>query len=204
MSNAKEQEKKTYSILDYLEMEKKATEKNEYHNGTILAMSGGSIPHGIIGGNIVTHLNLGIANHEKKCLSTNSEVKVFIEKANSFVYPDAMVICGDIESPENDKNAVINPIIIIEVLSDSTSSYDRGDKFHMYCSLPSFKEYILIDQKKPVVDSLFREDNSYWRMTTTIGLNKSFPIHTLGFDIQMADLYKNVPNLKNPQINLDL
>ena len=99
---------------------------------------------------------------------------------------------------------VINPILIVEVLSKSTESYDRGDKFHKYCSLPSFREYVLIDQYKPVIDILYREDASYWKMITTIGLDKSIYLNTIDAHIALADIYRNTQNLAVPQFKLDL
>lgn len=204
MSTIKKDDPKLYSIPEYLEMESKSLEKNEYHNGKIMAMSGGSLAHAILGGKIVTLLGISIDTNRQDWVVTNSDLKVFIDTANRFVYPDAVVLCEEAEYHKNDNNAVTNPIIIIEVLSDSTEKYDRGEKFRMYSSLPSFKEYILIDQHQPIVDTLFKEDSTYWKMQTTIGLDKSFPIHTLGFEIKMADLYKKVPNLKEPHINPDL
>lgn len=204
MSTIKKDDPKLYSIFEYLEMESKSVEKNEYHNGKIMAMSGGSLAHAILGGKIVTLLGISIDTNRQDWVVTNSDLKVFIDTANRFVYPDAVVLCEEAEYHKNDNNAVTNPIIIIEVLSDSTEKYDRGEKFRMYSSLPSFKEYILIDQHQPIVDTLFKEDSTYWKMQTTIGLDKSFPIHTLGFEIKMADLYKKVPNLKEPHINPDL
>lgn len=203
MENAETSEVKLYSISEYLALEEKSLEKNEYHNGKIMAISGGSLAHAILGGNISTQLNIGINTNQQDCLVTNCDLKVFIEKVNRFVYPDAAVLCDDATYHKSDKNAITNPIIIIEVLSDSTEKYDRGEKFRMYSSLPSFKEYILIDQHQPIVDILYREDATYWKMQTTIGLDKTFPIHTLGFDIKMADLYKKIPDLKNLQISLD-
>jgi len=203
MENAETNEVKLYSVAEYLALEEKSLEKNEYHNGKILAMSGGSLAHAILANRIGRLTENGIDENKQDCVAGNSDLKIFIAKANRFVYPDVTILCEDAKYHKNDKNAITNPIIIIEILSDSTEKYDRGEKFRMYSSLPSFKEYILIDQYQPIVDTLFREDATYWKMQTTIGLDKSFPIHTLGFDIKMADLYKKVPNLKNPQINLD-
>lgn len=115
-----------------------------------------------------------------------------------------MVICGDIQTAEPDRNAVINPVLIIEVLSKSTESYDRGDKFHKYCSLTSFKEYVLIDQNKPVVDVLYKETAAYWKLVTTIGLEKSIYLNTLDCNIELSDIYRNAQNLGVPQFKLDL
>ena len=204
MNNLEKSKNQLFSIGEYLALEEKSLEKNEYHNGKIVAMSGGSFAHSILGNKVGSLLEIGIDANNKNCVASNSDLKVYIEKANCFVYPDAAVVCGEEEFYKDDKNAITNPIVIVEILSDSTEKYDRGEKFRMYSSIPSFKEYILIDQHQPIVDTLFREDATYWKMRTTIGLDKSFPIHTLGFDIKMADLYKKVRNLKSPQIRLDL
>ncbi|MDZ4703221.1 MAG: Uma2 family endonuclease [Saprospiraceae bacterium] len=131
-------------------------------------------------------------------------VRIYIERADFVVYPDGMVICGDIQTAEPDRNAVINPVLIIEVLSKSTESYDRGDKFHKYCSLPSFKEYVLIDQNKPVVDVLYKKTAAYWKMVITIGLDKSIYLNSLDCSIQLSDIYRNTQNLATPQFKLDM
>lgn len=193
-----------YSIKEYLLLEEQSDTKNEFDHGKIVAMSGGTLNHGIIGNNINTALNNSVREKEKKYVTINGDVRIFIENADSFVYPDGMVICGDIQTFENDEHSVINPIIIVEVLSKSTESYDRGDKFHKYCSLSSFKEYVLIDQYKPVIDVLYREDASYWKMVTTIGLDKSIYLNTLGCYIKMSEIYRNTQNLCDPQFKLNL
>ena len=193
----------SYSILEYLELEYQSDIKNEYDNGRIVAMSGGTLNHGIIGNNINAALNTGLRNKGLDCLAINGDVRIWIENAESFVYPDAMVICGEIETYEKDKNSVINPVLIVEVLSKSTESNDRGDKFHKYCSLPSFKEYVLIDQNKPVIDVLYKEDSSYWKMVTTIGLDRSVYLSTIDYSIMLSDIYRNARGLTSPQFKID-
>ena len=145
-----------FTIEEYLLREEAAEYKSEYAGGKVQAMSGGSIDHSIIGSNINAALNNAISSQELDCIAFNSEIRIFIEEANSFVYPDAMVTCEKIKTYSEDQHSVINPMLIVEVLSDSTERYDRGDKFHKYCSLPAFREYVLIDQHKPVVDVLYR------------------------------------------------
>lgn len=192
-----------YTIAEYLDYDHRSDIRNEYENGKVSALAGGSLNHGIIGNNINSEINGTLKEKSSKCVSINGDVKVFVEKASSFVYPDGMVICGEIETSTEDEHSVINPILIIEVLSKSTESYDRGDKFHKYCSLSSFCEYVLIDQYKPVIDTLFRVDNKYWKMVTTIGLDKSIYLHSIDMHIRMEDIYRNVKDLNNPQFNLD-
>lgn len=177
--------------------------KSEFEQGQIRALSGGTLNHGIIGNNINTSLNNSLREREKNCIAINGDVRIWIEQAQSFVYLDAMLICGEIERSEKDPHAVVNPVLIVEVLSKSTESYDRGNKFHKYCSLPSFREYVLIDQTKPVVDVLYRADAAYWKMVTTIGLDKSIYINTLDYYIPLKDIYRNTQDLLNPPFQLD-
>lgn len=192
------------TIEDYLVLEAGSEVKNEYENGQVVAMSGGTLNHGIIGNNINAELSNAVRRQNRPCISINGDVKIFIEQANSFVYPDGILICGPIQTFVQDEHSVINPVLIIEVLSKSTESYDRGDKFHKYCSLPSFKEYVLIDQYKPVIDVLYREESTYWKMVTTIGLEKSIYLNSVDAHIEMADIYRNAQNLAVPQFKLDL
>lgn len=186
---------KTYTIKEYLELEEQALEKSEYYHGRIVGMSGGSVDHAIIGSNINASLNNAVQSKKLACTTFNSEIRVFIEASESFVYPDGMLICGEVDIAQEDPHAVTNPILIVEVLSKSTERYDRGDKFHKYCSLPSFQEYVLIDSKKPVVDVLYREEQSSWRMVTTIGLDKSIYLHTLDTHVSMEAIYRNTLQL---------
>ncbi len=191
------------TIEEYLAQEDQSDIKSEYEHGEITAMSGGTLNHGIISNNINTELNNLIKEKGGNCVPINGDVRIFIEKAESFVYPDGMVICGDIETSDHDQNSIINPMLVVEVLSNSTESYDRGDKFHKYGSLPSFREYVLIDQYKPVIDILYKEDPSYWRMTTTIGLDKSIYLNSLDCRIKVADIYRNTQGLATPQFKLE-
>jgi Uma2 family endonuclease len=186
------------TIKEYLAQEEIAEFKSEYEDGSIRAMSGGSINHGLIGGSVYNAIRNQIDAKGLQCLPMNSDIRLFIDSASSFVYPDMSVVCGDVEVSEEDKNAYTNPILVVEVLSKSTGSYDRGDKFHKYCSLPSFKEYVLIDQYKPVVDVLYKEGSDYWKMVTTIGLDKSIYLHTLDTHISMQDIYQNARELQEP------
>ncbi len=158
-------------------------------------MSGGTLNHSIIGNNINAVINNVLAKNKLNCTAINGDVRIWIESANSFVYPDAMVICGKIETAKEDKNAVINPILTIEILSKSTESYDRGDKFHKYASLSAFKEYVLIDQKKPVIDILCRENADHWSMSTKFGLDQSLFLSSINTSISIEDIYKNAQNL---------
>lgn len=192
-----------YTIAEYLNYDCKSDLRNEFEDGNVLVPVDASLHHGIIGNNINSEINNLLKNRDSSCISINGDVKVYIEKAASFVYPDGMVVCGGIETSEQDEHSVINPTLLIEVLSKSTERCDRGDKFHKYCSLDSFCEYVLINQYKPVVDTLFRVDNSYWKMVTTIGLDASIYLHSIDAHIKMKDIYRNIDNLDHPPFQLD-
>ncbi len=194
MPEAKQTTDYNYSIEEYLRFEESSELKHEYKRGKILAMSGGTLNHSLIGTNTARTIGNALEAANKNCIVFNSDAKVFVEKAASFVYPDAMVVCGDIENHEIDRESVTNPVLIVEVLSKSTAGYDRGSKFRKYCSLPSFKEYVLIAQDEPVVEVLFR-DKDFWRMTTVIGLDKSVTFDSLGITIELKEIYKNVQGL---------
>ena len=180
------------SIKDYLDYEDSSQNKHEYEKGEILAMSGGTINHGILCGNAYNELREGIRKSKIKCNTIGSEVRIHIKKTNSIVYPDAMVICGEIEVSEDDKDAITNPVLVVEVLSKSTGDYDRGDKFYKYRQLDSFKEYILIDQEKPVVETYYKKDDNSWEILRVEGLDKMLDIKSIGIQIKMALLYEGV------------
>lgn len=171
------------TIPEYVAFETSVELKHEYDRGDILAMSGGTINHGIICGNIYNELRSGLNNNQTTCKVIGSEVRIHVAAAESIVYPDCMIVCDDIEVSEEDEQAIINPVVIVEVLSKSTGDYDRGDKFYKYRQLPSLKEYVLIDQDKPVIESYFKKDDNIWEISRVTGLGKEIPIKSLGIEI---------------------
>jgi len=195
---------KSFSISEYLKLEIDALDRHEYRNGEIFKMANNTFAHSIISTNISTIFGNASSNHSKDYYTLGCQIKIFIEQVNYFVYPDVVLIWDKVNLHSLTDHAITNPNLIIEILSEETEAYDRGNKFHFYSTLPSLKEYILVDQEQAIVDVFVKEKTNLWKMTTIQGLDKSFPIHTLGFEIKMADLYKKVPNLKNPQFNLDL
>ncbi len=196
--------KERYTIPAYQALEAKDGIRYEYDDGLVRAMSGGTINHSTLGTNMTTILSNLVAAKGMNCRTFNSDLKIYMPTFNAFVYADALLVCGDIKSSDTDENAIINPVLVVEVLSKSTERYDRGDKFHKYCSLPSFKEYVLIDQYKAVVDVLYKADASYWKMTTAIGLEDSFYLHTLDANIPMQQLYDGTQRLLPPLFKMDL
>lgn len=178
------------SVKEYIQQEVESNVKYEYHNGKIYALAGGTLNHGLISGNVYSEMRNKLKENKSNCLPFNSDIKLHIEESNSYVYPDTMVICGDIERADEDQNSVVNPVLIVEVLSKSTAEYDRGDKFHLYRKIPTFKEYVLIEQKKYVVDVHYKNDNSdLWRITRYEGLDHIINLQSIGIEISMEELY---------------
>ncbi|MEQ8703854.1 MAG: Uma2 family endonuclease [Phaeodactylibacter sp.] len=192
------QPEKYLSVSDYLAAEEQSSVKQEYHNGLLVDMAGGSIDHNRIAGNMYFELRSRL---QDSCTVFNSDQKVYLDAVNHFVYPDVSVVCGELVSQNQ---AILNPVLIVEVLSEGTSAYDRGAKFRKYRTLPAFQEYLLIDQDQPVVDALFRESKDYWRMQTIIGLDREVPVHSLGIRIPMQAIYRGLDSLMEPQIPFDL
>jgi Uma2 family endonuclease len=186
----------TYSIEAYLAGEAEAEFRHEFHNGELFAMAGGTRNHGTLGNAINTELNLLCRN--RPCIPYNGDVKIRIEASNRFVYPEASVVCGKIETSVHDAESITNPVLIAEVLSDSSESYDRGAKFRLYRQLPAFREYLLIDQHRPVVTVFYRREDKIWEMREVMGLDQTIRLQSLEADIQMADLYRNTEDLKEP------
>jgi len=173
MSTAKKLEEQKYTFEEYLELEEKAEYKNEFWDGEIVAMSGGTPTHGKIANNIGTAINNELDKKStNNCSAYNSDVKVYIPDFNKGAYPDCMVICGDEEYHKESKAVVTNPCLVIEVLSESTKQYDKSDKFEAYRSIPSFKEYILVWQTIPKVQSWYKQEENLWRISSAFGLDK--------------------------------
>lgn len=188
MSTAEKREK--YTLKEYFELDENAEFHYEYHNGDVFAMAGGSFNHGLISGNILTALNLAIG--DRGCFVTPSDVKCGIKAENSYVHPDVMVVCGELEFEENRNDTILNPTVIIEVLSESTASYDQGSKFRKYRTLDSLREYILVEQKMAMVNSFYKNDNGLWTIGDYSESEKEVKIHSLDISISIDDIYKKV------------
>ena len=123
-------EDQSFTIEEYLAMEEKAEYRSEYHEGKVVALAGGSYNHNRICANVIAKLSNALSRGSCQVLTSDMKLKLVMDE--KYVYPDAMVICGTIEKAESNENAVINPIVVVEVLSKSTADYDRGDKFFLY------------------------------------------------------------------------
>jgi Uma2 family endonuclease len=182
---------KMYTLSEYLLKEEKSVEKNEFYNGKIVAMPGGKIKHNQIGGNMITAMNIAVKPLKRYRVLT-SDQKIYIESANIAIYPDALVICDAPQFWNSREDLLINPLLIVEVLSRSTFKHDRGDKFLLYESLPSFQEYVLIEPNKVHVESWFKTADNTWNKLTVNDLQKNITLRALNVEIALADIYEHI------------
>lgn len=202
-------EDRKYTLEEYLALEEVALEKSEFWDGIIVprnepieAMAGGFPNHNKIGANIITSINIAIRKKNKNCSTYSSDQKIFIPKFNRGVYPDCMVICGEEELHEASDAVITNPSLIVEVLSKSTKDYDKSEKFEGYRSLPSFKEYLLVWQTIPKVQSWYKEAEDLWRISSAFGLDKTIHLYSIDCTISLEDIYQRIKNLGDKEILL--
>lgn len=174
----------------YLELEAASDIRHDYFRGERFAMSGASLNHNQLKDRAVRLL--GNQLEEKPCFTVSSDMRLKIEAMQHYTYPDVMVVCGEPQLiTEMGLEHLLNPTVIIEVLSDSTEAYDRGLKFKHYQTVLSFQEYILISQSEAWVDHYQRVED-YWILRTFIGL-AVIELSSIGCQLSLADLYKNIP-----------
>lgn len=180
------------SLDDYIRLEQENNLKYEFHDGVIIAMAGGTINHGLIIRNLIIALNANLGKLNSSCFPLINDTKLYIERSNKYLYPDTMIVCEKLEKSNLFKEAITNASVIIEVLSKSTESYDRGDKFYFYQQLESFKSYILVNQYKAEIDSYTKNENGFWQIERIIGLNEKLSISFLDLQINLNEIYRSV------------
>ena len=171
---------------EYLSFERKATTKHEYLNGQIMAMSGASFAHNFITLDTATQLNIQLMGG--KCQVAASDMRVKVTQTNSYFYPDVVVFCGEPISEDNNFDTLLNPTVIIEVLSPSTETYDRGEKFENYKQIESLREYILVSQDKVLVEHYHRQETE-WLRREYKELDDMVPLRTIGCELRLQDIY---------------
>jgi len=188
---------KKYTFEEYCLLEENSVEKHEFHNGKLVQMSGGTLEHSLIKVSIVKLLASYTEEVYPDYYVFDSDTKVYIPSANRGVYPDASLVMGTPTFPKIN-HAITNPTIVVEVLSKATAAYDRGDKFDLYCTLPSFKEYIIIAADKPKIEVFYREDltSNLWKITKVEGLDQSIQINSIDYQLSLKEVYKKVIKLK--------
>ena len=179
-----------YTPEEYLALEEQAEYKSEYHDGVIIPMTGGTTNHNRIALNISMALRIALKGQEYDVFI--SDVRLWIPRIRSYVYPDVMVIAGKPEYHNNRKDTITNPQAIVEVLSKSTRNYDRGDKFSYYRTIPGFQEYILIDQKKIAIEQYSKQANKRWSFSEYNEEDTELFFSSLQVEVPLVDIYEKV------------
>lgn len=175
------------TYAEYLELERTSGEKHEYLRGEVWAMAGGTVAHARITMNL--GIALGVALRGRPCTVFSSDLRVRVEETDRSTYPDVTVVCGAPVLSTNDADAVTNPTVIIEVLSDSTEASDRGEEFAHLQRLRSLKEYVLVSQKERRVDVYRRGEGVTWTLIPcTVG---AFELEALEAHLELEDVYRD-------------
>lgn len=181
------------TVEEYIQHEIETGQKYEYHDGSIYALAGGSIEHALLIGNVYSELRSGLKKKGSNCKPITNDAKLHIVKENKFVYPDTMVICGEFNRSSESNDAITNPVLIVEVLSKSTTEYDRGDKFYFYRQIPTLQEYVLVEQSRYVVEVFYKKGkNDLWRISRYDGLNQIINLQSIDIQISMQELYFDI------------
>ena len=175
---------------EYLAMEEQADEKSEYFDGVVTLMAGGSANHNDIRYNVASDLRSGLRGSQ--CRSFDSETRLLIQENGLYTYPDVMAVCGEIERAETKTETITNPVLIIEVLSPSTESYDRGLKFERYRTIETFREYVLVHQDRPFIEHYRKGEDSVWLIKFIQGLDATLTFETISYELSLRLIYRTL------------
>lgn len=182
-------EKLKISPGDYLASERTAVCKSEYVAGDVFSMAGASYRHNLIAANLLSEIHSQF--RDRPCTVLGSDMKIWMADASAFAYPDLSGLCCKPDFVDEAEDAYANPSFVIEVLSDSTETYDRGDKFHRYQSLPSLVDYILVSQTGISVE-MFRRHEAGWLYQSMRSLADSLALTSVAVTVPLRDIYRGV------------
>lgn len=175
---------------DYLAIEREADFKSEYYRGKMFAMAGASETHTLIISNVVRSLGNQLLNRD--CNIYSSQMRVKVSKLKKYTYPDIVVTCGKETFEDDQADTLVNPVLIIEVLSESTEAYDRGKKFEHYQYLESLSEYLLISQEAYRIEQYVRQSDRTWTYYEFRDLDDVVKLATIGCELAFKDVYLKI------------
>jgi Uma2 family endonuclease len=184
------QPQQRYTPEEYLALERAAEDKSEYFNGEIFAMTGASRRHNLVAGNVFATLHAQL--RKRPCEIYPSDMRVKVSPTGLYTYPDVVVVCGEPSFDDEQKDTLLNPTVLVEVLSKSTMSYDRGEKFEHYRKLESLAEYLVIAQNKYHVEHYVRQPDNQWLLSETDDLQKTVHLLSIECELALADIYDKV------------
>jgi len=181
---------KFISLQDYLAMEAVAEEKHEYFEGQVVAMAGAKEAHIRVASNLMREI--GVYVKGSSCDVFAADLRVSTPSATSYMYPDLTIICGDMEKKNNEFDTCTNPVVVIEIMSETTRDRDMGYKFFYYQQIPSLKEYILIDSTSYHAVIIRRQADDSWKFINITDTGSLLEIQTIGLSVSLADIYAKV------------
>lgn len=175
---------------EYLALERGCRERHEYFAGEVFAMGGASERHNLIVTNTVRELSLQLKG--RPCRTYANDMRVKVSSTGLYTYPDVVVVCGQPRFDDQQRDTLLNPSVLIEVLSKSTEAYDRGEKSGNYRQLESLAEYLLISQDKRHVEHYVRQADHQWLLSETDSLDGKVPLSAIGCELALAEIYDKV------------
>jgi len=180
----------TFTELEYLALEAASETKHEFVNGVITAMAGASPPHNVLAMNLGASLVALLRG--KDCVAMTSDQRVHVPATGLYTYPDIVVACGERRYKDDNPPSLLNPILLVEVTSDTTEDYDRGSKFLHYQSLDSLREYVVVSHRERRVDRHRRLESGDWLATAFTDVDAQVELASLGGAIGLSEIYDKV------------
>jgi Uma2 family endonuclease len=184
------QPKTRFTPEEYLTLERQADYRSEYYRGEIFAMVGASREHNLISLNSAASLHRQLT--QRPCEVYTNDMRVRVSPTGLYTYPDVIVVCGEPRFDDEQNDTLLNPTVVIEVLSKSTEAYDRGLKFEHYRTLDSLTDYLLVAQDKPLVEHFARRPEGQWLFTEAQGRESRLRIESIACELALEDVYQKV------------
>jgi Uma2 family endonuclease len=178
-----------FTPQEYLALERKSETRNEYYNGEIFAMAGASREHNLIAGNLFR--DIGNQLEDRPCETYMNDMRVWIEATGLYTYPDVVVVCGEPRFQDREVDTLLNPAVIVEVLSPTTEAYDRGDKFRHYRRIDSLREFVLISQDRMMVERYTRQGKD-WVLSDMTDPDQVLKLESIGCQIPLGRIYAKI------------
>ena len=182
---------------EYLELERRAEFRGEFLDGEMFAMAGGSRSHSLIKCNLIVAMRTQLKGCP--CWVYDSDMRVKVQESGLYTYPDVSVAYGQEQFEDENDDTLLNPTVIVDVLSDSCEAYDRGKKFELYRQVPSLREYVMVNQHKPLIEQFIRQGSGEWLPRAVAGLESKLTLPSIGITLQTADVYSEIRFAPDPR-----
>ena len=182
--------KSIFTVEDYLRIDRTEDERYEFIDGEIYAMAGAKRRHNVIAWNIGGELRQHLKG--KNCEAYPANMRVFVPQTGLYTYPDLVVICGEPQFQDDTFDTLLNPILIIEVLSDTTENYDRGKKFQHYRSIESLQEYVLVSHDEARIEKYIKQGDGFWVLSEAVGLDAKIKLDAIDCELALNEVFDKV------------